>query len=72
MDIPAWLAATVAAIGSFIGFLGGLFGDLLKRVIPTYTDLINEVNELRKDRRAQDDTIDGLRDALIDDKEDDN
>lgn len=63
MDIPAWAAAT----GALISFLTGLFGDLLKRVIPAYNELVNENRELRKEIQALQEEIDGLIDTVRDD-----
>lgn len=63
MDVPAW----AAAIASLLSFLGGLFGDLLKRVIPTYTDLVKEARDLRNEVRSRDEEIQGLEDTIDDD-----
>jgi len=65
VEVPAWSAA----LASVLAFFGGLFGDLLKRIIPTYTDLIGEVKDLRRERRVLDEEILGLEDALADDPE---
>lgn len=69
MDVPLWAAALGAAASGALG----LFGDLVRRVIPGYTDLVAEVSSLRQQLHERDeyirqltDEIEGLEDALHD------
>lgn len=69
MDVPLWAAALGAAASGALG----LFGDLVRRVVPGYTDLVNEVAALRQQVRERDeyirkltDEVEGLEDALQD------
>ncbi len=69
MDVPLWAAALGAAASGALG----LFGDLVRRVIPGYADLVAEVATLRQLLRERDtridqltDEIEGLEDALQD------
>lgn len=71
MDVPLWAAALGAAASGALG----LFGDLVRRVVPGYADLVTEVAALRAQIRERDeyirklsDEIDGLEDALQDEE----
>lgn len=54
--------------GAVLGFLGGFFGDLVKRIMPSYQELLKENRELRAEVLTLNEELDGLRDTLLDEK----
>lgn len=66
LELPSLSSALFAAVASAASFVTGLVTRLLDRVIPTYTDLVQENAALRKQVRELQEEVDGMRDALED------
>lgn len=56
-------------VGAALGFLGGFFGDLVKRVMPSYQELLDENRSLRQEVIALHDQLEDMRDTLQDEGE---